>query len=90
MVMAVILVTFVSVSVQLANAQQPGKVPRIGFLDSRSASDPQNAVFREAFLQGLRDLGYVEGKNINIDYRYDEGESERLHGFAEELVRQGS
>jgi hypothetical protein len=46
-----------------AMAQQPaGKVPRVGFLDSGSASGPQTAVFREAFLQGLRDLGYVEGK----------------------------
>jgi ABC-type uncharacterized transport system substrate-binding protein len=68
-------------------AQQPGKVPRIGFLDSGSASDPQNAVFREAFLQGLRDLGYVEGKNINIDFRYDEGKPGRLQELAEDMVR---
>src|SRR5262245_11371060 len=71
----------------IAEAQQPGKVYRIGYLDSGSASDPQNAVFREAFLQGLRDLGYVEGKNINIDYRYDEGKRDRLQALAEELVR---
>jgi len=71
-----------------AEAQQPaGKVPRIGFLDSGSASGSQAAVFREAFLQGLRDLGYVEGKNINIDYRYDEGNPGRLQELAEELVR---
>jgi putative ABC transport system substrate-binding protein len=73
-----------SVSVE---AQQPaGKIPRIGFVDSGSAADPQNVVFREAFLQGLRDLGYVEGKNINIDFRYDEGKPERLHALAEELI----
>ena len=64
-----------------------GKAPRIGFLDSGSASAPQNAVYREVFLQGLRDLGYVEGKNIKIDYRYDEGKPERLQELAEELVR---
>ena len=69
-------------------AQQPaGKVPRIGFLDSGSASDPRNLSVVEAFLQGLRDLGYVEGKNINIDYRYDEGKPGRLQELAEELVR---
>jgi putative tryptophan/tyrosine transport system substrate-binding protein len=71
-----------------AEAQQPAaKVPRIGYLDSGSASEPQNAAFRDAFLQGLQDLGYVEGKNINIDYRYDEGKPEWLQELAEELVR---
>ena len=70
------------------DAQQPaGKVPRIGFLDSGSASDPRNILGVEAFRQGLRDLGYVEGKNINIDYRYDEGKPGRLQELAEELVR---
>ena len=55
-------------------AQQPAaKVPRIGFLDSGSASDPRTILAVEALRQGLRELGYVEGKNINIDYRYDEG-----------------
>ena len=71
-----------------AEAQQPaGKVPRIGFLDSGSASDPRNILGVEALRQGLRDLGYVEGKNINIDYRYDEGKPGRLQELAEELVR---
>jgi putative tryptophan/tyrosine transport system substrate-binding protein len=69
-------------------AQQPAaKIPRLGYLDSGSASDPQNVAFRDAFLQGLRDLGYVEGKNINIEYRYDEGKPERLQALAEELTR---
>ena len=71
-----------------SEAQQPAeKVPRIGFLDSGSASDPRNILGVEAFRQGLRDLGYVEGKNINIDYRYDEGKPGRLQELAEELVR---
>ena len=69
-------------------AQQPAeKVPRIGFLDSGSASDPRNILGVEALRQGLRELGYVEGKNINIDYRYDEGKPGRLQELAEELVR---
>ena len=68
-------------------AAAAGKVPRIGFLDSGSASDPRNTLRVEAFRQGLRDLGYVEGKNINIDYRYDEGKPERLQELAEELIR---
>ena len=69
-------------------AQQPaGKVPRIGFLTTGSASDPLIALRLDAFRQGLRDLGYVEGKNINIEYRYAEGRSERLAESAEELAR---
>ena len=68
-------------------AQQPAeKVPRIGFLDSGSASDPRNILGVEALRQGLRELGYVEGKNINIDYRYDEGKPGWLQELAEELV----
>src|ERR1700751_77084 len=69
-------------------AQQPtGKVPRIGFLTTGSASDPQTTLRRDLFRQGLRDLGYVEGKTINIEYRYAEGRFERLPELAEELVR---
>jgi putative tryptophan/tyrosine transport system substrate-binding protein len=71
-----------------AEAQQPtGKVPRIGFLTTGSASDPQTTLRRDLFRQGLRDLGYVEGKTINIEYRYAEGRFERLPELAEELVR---
>ncbi len=71
-----------------AEAQQPaGKVPRIGYLDSGSASDPQNTHGLDALRQGLRELGYVEGKNIIIDYRYDEGKPGRLQELAEELIR---
>ena len=75
----------------MADAQQPaGKIPRIGYLDSGSAADRETAAYRDAFLQGLRDLGYVEGKNINIEFRYDEGKRERLVELAEELVRSKS
>jgi len=63
-----------------ANAQQPGKVPRIGYLADAGSSPPQ------AFLQGLRELGYVEGKNIAFEYRTTEGKSERRADQVAELV----
>ena len=68
----------------LANAQQPKKVPRIGFLGGVSPSVISARV--EAFRRGLRELGYVEGKNIVIEYRYAEGKSDRLPALAAELV----
>ena len=74
-------------SVSVGAQQTTGKGPRIGFLDSGSASDPLNALRLDALRQGLRELGYVEGKNINIDSRYDEGKPGRLQELAEELVR---
>jgi ABC-type uncharacterized transport system substrate-binding protein len=71
-------------------AQQPKSVPRIGYLsrdlhpaDSRAPS-PRNL---DAFHQGLRELGYIEGKNIMIEYRYSDGRNERMPALAEELVR---
>jgi putative ABC transport system substrate-binding protein len=67
-----------------AHAQQP-KVPRIGYLGGVSLS--ANADRREAFRQGLRELGYVEGKNINIEWQYAEGKLDRLPALAAELVR---
>ncbi|MBI4526672.1 MAG: ABC transporter substrate-binding protein [Deltaproteobacteria bacterium] len=69
----------------LTVAQQPKKVPRIGF--QSAASPSANAARIEAFRQGLRDLGYVEGKNIVIEYRYAEGKIDRLPDLAAELVR---
>src|SRR5262245_40830242 len=68
----------------MAEAQQPKKVPRIGFLSARS---PAFSVRIETFRQGLRDLGYVEGQNIVIEQRYAEGNPDRLPGLAAELVR---
>src|SRR5882724_4427755 len=67
-------------------AQQPSaKIPRIGYLATASAAT--ELPYIEAFRLGLRELGYVEGKNINIEYRYAEGRFERLPELAEELVR---
>jgi len=67
-----------------AEAQAPAKVPRIGFLTARSPTDLPHHL--EAFRQGLRELGYVEGQTIAIEYRFGEGRPERLPGLAAELV----
>ena len=66
-------------------AQQPKKVPRIGFLSAASSSAISARV--EAFRQGLRELGYADGKNILIEWRFAEGKSDRLPSLAAELVR---
>lgn len=69
-----------------AEAQQPGKIPRIGFLGNSTAALEENLV--EPFRHGLRDLGYVEGKNILIEYRWAEGKYERFPALIAELVAQ--
>ena len=66
-----------------AEAQQAAKVPRIGYLTTSLAASPH---LPEAFRQGLRDLGYVEGRNVVIEYRDAEGKPERLPALAAELV----
>src|SRR5260370_32154912 len=68
-----------------ADAQPTGKVYRIGYLAPGSATVSQP--FVEAFREGLRELGLVEGQNIVIDYRFAEGRYDRLPGLAAELVR---
>ncbi|PYM52979.1 MAG: ABC transporter substrate-binding protein, partial [Candidatus Rokuibacteriota bacterium] len=68
-----------------AEAQQAGRVPRIDFLSLTSPSDRPPLL--DAFRQGLRELGWVEGQNIVIDYRYAEGRVDRLPDLAAELVR---
>jgi putative tryptophan/tyrosine transport system substrate-binding protein len=56
--------------VHVSEAQQSKKVPRIGYV---SSGDPSTEPRLEAFRRGLRDLGYIEGKNIQVEYRYIEG-----------------
>ena len=68
-----------------AQAQQSKKIARIGFLSATSASSQSLRV--EAFRQGLRELGYVEGKNIVIEWRFAEGKADRLRELVAELVR---
>ena len=67
-----------------AEAQQAGKVYRLGFLGSASAVQMAREV--DGMRQGLRELGYIEGQNLNIEYRWAEGKYERLHDLAAELV----
>lgn len=81
-----ILVTVVLLTVAvIVEAQQAKKIPRIGFLSGSSEASLRVRV--EAFRQGLRELGYVEGKNIVVEWRYAEGKRERLRELATEIVR---
>ena len=80
-----IFVTVILAPVLFAHAQQPKKVPRIGFLTAGSVSTNKSRI--DAFREGLRDLGYVEGKNILIEYRYAEGKLDRFTDLAAEIVR---
>ena len=68
-----------------AAAQQPAKVRRIGFLDTSTASG--SAVLVKAFVQELSKLGWIEGKNIAIEYRFAEQKSEHIPELAADLVR---
>ena len=69
----------------VVQAQQPAKIPRIGLLFTNFAST--NTAREAAFREGLRELGYVAGKNIVIEYRYAEGQQDRFPALAAELVR---
>ena len=72
-----LLISFLLTAVPPVQAQQLGKIPVIGFLSRRSPPTPANPYpSADAFRQGLRDLGYVEGKNILIEHRYAEGVDE--------------
>jgi putative ABC transport system substrate-binding protein len=80
----ILLIVAVVIVAALAQAQQPAKVPRIGYFQAPTPSAV--AARNEAFRQGLRELGYVEGKNIVIEWRFAEGKSERVPALAAELV----
>ena len=66
-------------------AQQPPKVPRIGYVTASSRSNVPARI--EAFQRGMRELGYVEDKNVAIEWRFGDGKPERLPGLVAELVR---
>ena len=66
-----------------AEAQQPAKVPRIGYVATTAPDTPNNLAFR----RGLRDLGYIEGKNILVEDRYAEGKADRIPSLVAELVQ---
>ena len=83
----VTLVLAFSLCGAVGQAQQAGKIFRIGFLDSSTASG--SAVLFAAFWQEMRKLGWIEGKNLTIEYRFAEGENDRLPDLAGDLVRLG-
>ena len=68
-----------------ASAQQPGKIVRIGVLDTATASG--SAILLDAFRQEMRRLGWIEGKNITFEYRFAEGRNDSLPKLATDLVR---
>jgi ABC-type uncharacterized transport system substrate-binding protein len=70
-----------------AEGQQPAKIPRLGYLSGQPQSEGPIRARLEAFQAGLRELGYIEGKNIRIEYRHVEGKVERLPKLTAELVR---
>jgi putative ABC transport system substrate-binding protein len=74
-------------SLDTVAAQPPEKVPRVGYISPGSSSDPMRLRRFEAFRQGLRELGYVEGRNIALEPRWAEGKYERYPALAADLVR---
>jgi ABC-type uncharacterized transport system substrate-binding protein len=84
-ILASLLTAALVASTHLAAAQQPKKVPRIGYLSS--VDRPTDLPRAEGIRRGLRELGYIEGQNIAIEYRYAEGRPDREPGLAAELVR---
>ncbi len=83
----VVILLLLSASLGTAAAQPREKMPRTGYLSPGFATDPIRARFLEAFRQGLRELGYVEGQNIAIESRWAEGVYDRLPALAADLVR---
>ena len=84
-VLSILFVVVLLAVAVIAEAQQPKKVPRIGYL---SSLDPASESTRaEAIRLALRELGYIEGQNIAIEYRYAEGKLDRFPELAAELVR---
>jgi putative ABC transport system substrate-binding protein len=71
-----------------ADAQQSAKIPRVGFLSVQVSPTPTTPnPLADAFRQGLRDLGYIEGKNILVEYRYAEGKDDLIPSHVAELVQ---
>ncbi len=80
-----LLTVLLLASSHLAEAQQPKKIPRIGYLATGSANTGKTNL--EAFRQGLRDLGYIEGKNLRVEYRFAEEKQDRVPGLVAELLQ---
>src|ERR1044072_8604133 len=80
-----VLTAMLSTFCSFADAQQPTRIPRIGYLSGNSPSS--ESARTAAFRQGLRELGYIEGKNIIIEQRWGEGKMDRLPALVAELMR---
>jgi putative tryptophan/tyrosine transport system substrate-binding protein len=80
-----LLATILLTTAPLARAQQPKKIPRIGFLSAASVASI--SARSEAFRQGLRELAYEEGKNIVVEYRFADGKLDHLRQIATDLAR---
>src|SRR5678815_4249097 len=75
-------------AIGLTRAQSPSKTRRIGFLGARARSTPSNPdVYYDAFVKGLRELGYIEGHNLVVEWRFADGHYERLPELAADLVK---
>jgi putative tryptophan/tyrosine transport system substrate-binding protein len=83
---ALLLIGLVLANIHFAEAQQTGKLPKLGILRSTPSNMTGAQDVREAFRQGLRELGWVEGQNIGVESRYAEGRFERLAELALELI----
>jgi putative ABC transport system substrate-binding protein len=84
-----LIITVSALCVTPGTAQESQKIARIGLLSSGTATTPGHHGTRQAFLQGLEELGYVDGKNVIIEYRYANRDRKVLPKFAAELVRLG-
>jgi len=85
--LAVVLTVSLFLAPLAGDGQQKAKAPRIGFLATSSLASPESQVVLDAFRQGLREHGYVEGQNITIEYRSADQKIERFPGLVTELVR---
>ena len=85
-ILVFLVVALILATIHLAEAQQPKKIARIGILNPGWRGDTGIEVLSEAFRQGLRELGYVEGQNVVLEYRFAEAKPERLRELAAELV----
>jgi putative ABC transport system substrate-binding protein len=83
----VLILLLLTATLGMAAAQSPDKVPRVGYISPGSSSDPARLRRFEAFRQGLRELGYVEGQSIVLEPRWAEGRYDRYPAFAADLVR---
>lgn len=88
MKVGLLLIGFVLGSIQFAEAQQPATIPRIGYISGAGNLSNQGP-YVEALRQGLRDLGYIEERNIAIEHRGSEGKTGRYPTLVNELVQSG-